>query len=504
MDNEKGQPVPITEVDLAAAEIEAARAPFWLTVRKWIRFVRGEGVGIERIPEEMRTDQHPRELGSTFFAANCTTSTLALGFLGTTLFSLGWWDSFLTIIFFNLLGGSCAAIVASFGPKLGCRTMIIPRYSFGWWPAKILAFLCGVNQIGWGIVNTIAGAAVLYDAGRGQLPLTVAVLIVCLTAVIFAMLGYRVLHAWYKFAWILMFVCFIFLAGFGGRFFINLPMPSGPHEASDVLSFSTVLIGYQIAWLPKAADYGVYMRPENSAYVSFGWTFAGLSVSQILIEMLGAAIGTLSRSPDPLPEAIYNARGIGGLVGYLFSGLGPHAEGFGKAIEVILSFSAATVVTTDMYSLGLNMQMITKKLLVVPRLIWSSIGGVAILICSMVGRSHLQAVMTNFMNMCAYWIVPFATILLVEHFVWRRHFDYDLTAWNDRTKLPYGIAAFTSWLLSTVLALVSMSQTWWVGPIAASIGGGPAGTDISWILAAAAAIIFYIPLRTWERRWSKY
>lgn len=502
-DLEKGRG-SVDLVDLAAAENESARNPFWLAVRKGIRFIGGEETGIERIPEEMRTDQNPSDLGSTFCAANFTTSTLALGFLGPTTFSLGWWDSFLSVVFFNLLGGLCAAITASFGPKLGLRTMILPRYSFGWWPSKILAFLCMINMIGWGIVNAIAGAAVLSDAGRGQLSLTIAVLIICLAAIIFALLGYKVLHTWFRFTWVVMLVAFIFLAGFGGRFFLVLPMPSGPVEASNVLSFGTTIVGYQVAWLLKAADFGVYMREDISPWVTSGWTFAGLSVSQILIEALGAAVGTLSGSPDPVPKRAYAERGIGGLVGYSFSGLGPHAVGFGRFIEVVLSFSAVTAVTTDIYSMGLNAQMITKKLLVVPRLIWCLIGGAAILICSMVGRNELESVMRNFMNVCAYWIVPFCSIFLLEHFIWRRNYDYDLTAWNDRTKLPFGFAASTAWIISTGIAVIAMSQTWWIGPIAANIGKSPSGTDISWILAAGASVVLYIPLRMVERRWTRY
>ena len=54
-------------------------------------------------------------------------SMLMEGTLGPGLFFLGWWDSFLTIFFFNLIGMIPPAYMATFGPKMGLRAMTIPR-----------------------------------------------------------------------------------------------------------------------------------------------------------------------------------------------------------------------------------------------------------------------------------------------------------------------------------------------------------------------------------------
>ena len=73
-------------------------------------------------------------------SANLTVSTFSLGkhfpgislitpgTLGPSLFFLGWWDSFLTILFFNMIGMIPPAYMATFGPKMGLRAMTIPRY----------------------------------------------------------------------------------------------------------------------------------------------------------------------------------------------------------------------------------------------------------------------------------------------------------------------------------------------------------------------------------------
>ncbi|KAJ9132076.1 Purine-cytosine permease [Pleurostoma richardsiae] len=480
--------------------VETLKRGFWTRTRGWIRTIGAEETGVERIPEEMRTNQPAWELCTMFIAANCNITTLATGYLGTTTYALGWWDSFLCILFFNAFSVLMPAMAATLGPKLGLRTMMIPRYCFGWWPAKVLAILNIINQIGWGIVSGITGGEVLYDVGGGGLPDSVSVLIVCVVAMVFGLFGYRVLHLYDRYSWPVMLVAFAIVAGFGAPHFINIPMGRGKTEAANVFSFGTVIIGYEVAWFPVAADYGVYMKESTSVKKTFWWPWLGLVSSQVLLEWLGAAIGTLSMSSDSLFTDAYNSGGVGGLLGAVFEGHGAGVRGFGKFIEVLLAFSTAAVITINIYSLGLSAQVISPKLLVIPRFVWSFIGGAILLACSIAGRNVLADVMTNFLSICAYWIVPFCTVMVLEHYIWRRGYNYDLTAWDNPSKLPFGIAASITFIVGTVLSLLCMSQVWWVGPIALGIGPAPYGTDISWVLALTVCTIMYIPLRAWERR----
>jgi len=154
------------------------------------------------------------------------------------------------------------------------------------------------------------------------------------------------------------------------------PNVSGGIEASNVLSFGTAIIGFEGAWGPVAADYGVYIRSTTKDTKSFGYAYGGVLISQLSIELLGAALGTLAASENRLLADSYSARGIGGLVGAPFRAHGARARGFGKFVEVLLGVSCVAVITTNIYSLGLSDQMITPKLLVVPRMVWSLIGSV--------------------------------------------------------------------------------------------------------------------------------
>ena len=126
-------------------------------------------------------------------------------------------------------------------------------------------------------------------------------------------------------------------------------------------------------------DYAVYMRETTKPWKVFVWTWSGLFFSQFLIEALGAALMTSINGSDAFTAA-YNARGVGGLTGQIFEGYGTGVRNFGKFIEAILSFSVVAVVITNLYSLGLNVQIVSNYLILVPRFIWSAIAGAAFLV----------------------------------------------------------------------------------------------------------------------------
>ncbi|KAF2095363.1 purine-cytosine permease [Rhizodiscina lignyota] len=456
--------------------------------------------GIERIPAELRTNQNPFDMFTLFMSANVCTATLAFGTLGPALFDLGWWDSFLALLFFNIVGAVPPSLVATFGPKLGLRAMVVNRYSFGWWPSKLVAFLNGVNMIGWAMVNTIAGAVILYDVGQGKLPLAVAVLLLGLVAIVVSVTGYKWVHKFERYSWMIMTVCFCIIAGFGAKHFVNVPMGKGPAETSSILSFGTAIWAFQVSWGGIAADYAVYMREDRKPWVIFLWTWNGLFWGGFLIECLGAALMT-SVSGSGAFQAAFDKAGVGGILGEIFVGYGTGVRNFGYFIETILSLSVIAVVTANIYSLGLNVQMLSESLIKVPRFFWSIIGGAIFLVAAIAGRNDLQEAMENFLNVIAYWLTPWLVILAMEHFVWRRGFQYDLDAWNNESKLPKGIAALVVFIIGTVIGVLCMSQTWWVGPIALGVGNPPFGTDISWELEVGVTIALYVPLRWLERRY---
>jgi len=112
-----------------------------------------------------------------FWSANCCLAAFGIGALGTSIFGLGWWDSFLTILFFVPLGAIGPALLILLGPKTGLRMMTITRYSFGLFPGCLIAFVNVLTCLGWSMINTMAGAQVFYSLANEKLPLAICILI---------------------------------------------------------------------------------------------------------------------------------------------------------------------------------------------------------------------------------------------------------------------------------------------------------------------------------------
>ena len=87
-----------------------------------------------------------------------------------------------------------------------------------------------------------------------------------------------------------------------------------------------------IQWAPIAADYNCRLPADTSSVKIFILTFFGLFIPICFVEILGAALMTIT---DPAYTDAYTNGGTGGLVGQVLSPWG----GFGKFLLVLLGLS---------------------------------------------------------------------------------------------------------------------------------------------------------------------
>lgn len=64
-------------------------------------------------------------------------SSFAIGVLAIPVFSLGFADTALTIVFINFLGVLPVCFFSTFGPKFGLRQMVLSRYWYGYYVVKL-------------------------------------------------------------------------------------------------------------------------------------------------------------------------------------------------------------------------------------------------------------------------------------------------------------------------------------------------------------------------------
>jgi len=427
-------------------------------------------------------------------SANLTVSTFSLGTLGPQLWFMGWWDSFLTILFFNFIGMIPPAYMATFGPKTGLRTISFTRFTFGWYGAMFLACVNIISCLGWSMVNSIVGGQIILDVSEGKCPLAVGVILIAIVSLLVALFGYKIIHQYERYSWILMIIMFCIVTGLGAHAFSNIPMPSGSGELASVMSFGAAVFGFSVAWCSLTMDYNVNMKEDTPAWKTFIWTYGGLFVSLNFIEWLGAAAMTAAIVNDDWAAA-YEASGIGGLLGMCVASAG----GFGKFCLVVLAFSIVANNVPNNYSLGLSAQVLGNWAIKIPRFLWTFTGVLVYVIAAVAGREHFATILDSFLLCMGYWATSFALIIFQEHLIFKRGV-YDLDGWNDKRVMPWGLAAFFSWGVSIIMAVMGMSQEWYVGPIALAAFGPPYGADIGFELSIATCLFLYPPLRYLEKK----
>ena len=179
-------------------------------------------------------------------------------------------------------------------------------------------------------------------------------------------------------------------------------------------------------------------------------TFVGLSTSFIFVNLLGVGLASGVASTPGWDTAFSTSSGALLLAGY--DGLG----GFGKFCAVVVTLGLCANTVPGSYAAGLDFQTLGKAWKAVPRYFWVTVGTIIYFVCAVAGRNHLFIIFQNFLALMGYWVVIFLTIVLEEHLVFRRTRGFDWAAYEDKAKLPLGIAALIAFLVG------------WVGPIVGS------------------------------------
>jgi purine-cytosine permease-like protein len=264
--------------------------------------------------------------------------------------------------------------------------------------------------------------------------------------------------------------------------------------AANRLSFLSLCLYVPNSWGAAASDFYVYYPEKTSKLKIFTMTLVGLWTSFILVYMLGIGLGTgvVGSNPDTAWSDAY-ATSTGALI---VSGYEPLGRGFGGFCSVIIALGVVSNSIPGTYSAALGCQVLGRYGKAVPRWIWSCVLIVIQLILALAGKEHLMVIMQNFLALMGYWIELMFAIVLMEHLIFRRGKFFDWTRWEDMSYLPIGYAAFVSFLLGWVGAVLGMYQLWYTGPLATLTG--PA--DVGLWVGTGFTIVSYLPLRWLELR----
>jgi len=379
--------------------------------------------------------------------------------------------------------------------------MIITRFSSGYIGGTIYSILNILTQLGFAVTCVILGGQTLVSVNPGTLPLIAGIVIIGVLSLIPCFIGYDMIHYYERYAWMPLFVVMLFLWGLGAKAGFDLSAEAAHEDtgrslSSDILSFGGIVFGSFTGWGPVVADYNCKMPADIPAKKIFLMTFIGLYVPICFVEILGAALTSIS---DPAYiDALANG-GTGGLVAQVLSPW----KGGGKFILLLIALSVLTNNIANTYSAGLSIQALGRPFAKVPRFFWTFFGFVVYTVAGIAGRQHFSDILSNFLSILGYWTAWFIIIVMEEHFLFRqpggRLGGYNLDDWDSPSRLPVGAAGVLAACFGAAGAVVGMSEAWYTGPLG-KMAGAEFGADLGFELAFGFAAVTYPPLRWLEIR----
>lgn len=383
------------------------------------------------------------------------------------------------------------------GAATGLRQISIGRYSFGWYPNKIIAALNTIQQIGWSAVGCITGGLALTAVSSGGVSISVGIVIIACCSLVVSLFGLKAILFYEKYAWLIYFIIFLVIFGETGPYADDVSPSSleGVDKSAYVLSLLAIVYGSSASWATVASDYYVHYAVDVNRTKVFLMTTFGIALPTSIGMMAGAVVSSALNNRADWADA-YENQGLGYLIRDML-----HPIGFAKFILVLLVLSGINMNIINTYSAAISCQQFARPFAKVPRFIWTILCFGVIIALALAGRNSLLTYLQNFLALLGYWCTSYFVIVFQEHYFFRKgnFANYQLEEWNNPSKLPIGIGAFTAFALGIISWVMGMWQTWYVGPLAALIGkdGGDVANEICFVVTAVS----YIPARYLELKY---
>jgi NCS1 family nucleobase:cation symporter-1 len=392
------------------------------------RVLEVEPGGAEFIPLSERHGR-PLQLFWTWTSPNMEFATIFVGVLAVAGFGLGFWEAALALVLGSGIGGITQGILSLRGPKYGVPQMVLSRLGFGYWGNALPAGLNAVTAgIGWFAVNSVSGALAL--SVLTHLPQVLCLVIIVAVQLVVAFFGYNLVHIFERYAFPILTIIFLIAAGV----ILSKAHPGASHHTipgAFLLTFGASF-GYAVGWNPYASDYTRYFKPDTSKKAIAWWSGSGLFISCAVLEIVGAAVGTVVSPGNALA-------GPGGMTSLMATPLADFT-----LIAIALGAVSANVL--NIYSGALSFTAIGIKLPLVARRAIVALGfGIIGFFLAWSALGNAGADYQNFLLIIAYWIAPWLAVYFCDLLLRR----------NPQESL-----------------LFSTRRTNWAGPVAMLIGMG--------------------------------
>lgn len=302
------------------------------------------------------------EIFNLWQSVNLAAGNIILASLGPSTFGLGFVDASLCAVSAAVIGSFLPAYIAAWGPVSGLRTLVLARFSMGWWPAKLCALLNLITMHGYSVINCVVAGQIL-SAVASDLPVYIGIIIVASIAFVISTMGIELFLSYTRYAWAIQTIALCVLLGSAGpRFYVSSTSQGDAETISgNRLSFFSLCLSCAITYAPGAGDFMVYLNPEMTS----GWkillaTWSGLTTSFSFCYVLGIGLAS-GIGHDPALTAA--GAGSGALIVAGYDGLGS----FGDFCAILATFGLIANTIGPAYSSGIIWQILGRYPAKIPR-----------------------------------------------------------------------------------------------------------------------------------------
>ncbi len=452
--------------------------------------------GVDYIPEAERHSK-PRELTTVFFGTQLCFGIIVLGFLPVS-FGLGWWGSITSTIIGLAVGSAIFAPLALLSTRTGTNSAVSSGAHFGV-VGRIVGSLVGIfTAVGFyaltvwtGGTALVAGLNKLFGMPAGNAELAIAYALIAATTLIVAIYGHanvvlanRILVP--TMGLLLIVGVIVLLPKFTVQPASAEPL-LGSYAATWLLSVTTAA-SLPISYSPYVGDYTRYISSTR-------WSSGRIVMATGVGMFIGTAVA--------LCFAIYAAMAFPADVTDWVVGLVQSSPtAFAAAIVVIALVGSCAQAALCVYGTGLDTSSIIPSLKRVPATLLIGALGTALVY---VGAFlyNLVAAASAFLIILLVVTAPWVVINLIGYaLTGGKYYTQDLQVFNMQPRIAGGAywfwhgwnpAAMLAWIPATVIGMMFVNTTLYVGPLTNAAGG----VDLSFISSAViGGVLYAILVRT--------
>ncbi|WP_052863118.1 purine-cytosine permease family protein [Streptomyces niger] len=434
-----------------------------------------EPFGVDHIPE---SERHGKASSQFFvwFAAGLNFPIILLGFSAAGL-GIGFGAAVLAIVAGAAAGAVLMAVMSRMGVRLGVPQQIQARGPLGFFGNFLpVAYINVFAGVGWAAVTVILGGKAF--AELTHLPFWACGLLLTLVEVVVAIYGYNMINflqrmLTYVLTPLFLLITVVALVRGAGTFEADTHAAGYAGATGGWITFAAGFLSFLVAWAPFASDYSRYL-PDTPHVVKRTTLYTGLGnfVTICWLGILGVLVGGHATSADSI-TALHQLAGP-----------------FAVPALIAVTLSALAQNFLNVYGGAISVQTLkipvsrTQAVVIICALAY---------VISLWGEAGTEEKFAVFLNLTAYFIAPFATVLLLDYYLGGRRDPGRIAELYDKGRvLHWGVVAWAGGVLASV---PFWHSTLFTGPFAAAF---PHTGDLSMFIAAGAAAVLY--LLTYRRK----